>query len=671
MGYEALLFCPDEKTARTVTQVLSELEFNVEACLEPFAAVKKLMGQHFDAVVVDCDNEQNATLLFKSARNSTSNQASLAVAVVEGQAGVAKAFRIGANLVLTKPINIEQSKGTLRVARGLLRKGDPSKPAAAAPAPGTASAPAAAPAKPVAAKPVLPARPAVPAKPAAVAAPRPAAPPVVKPAAKPPTRPAVAAATTSIPAAHAPAAQTPVYSPLPASGHSAAPAEDPSRISAEDSAAPAPEAALTASARIAALPTRVMKLPASMPSATAVKPPSSTSSPATFGSGAASAPAPAREAEEPQVAEISLESAALETAPASDKPAEASASEPGYVGTAPAFTFGGANLPEEKTGKSKKTFLGVAAVVLVGGALYYGWTQYKGTVSQPVPVPTATKPLPAAPKPATPSSIPPSSTASGTTPTDSKSQSGSQPIATPAASPNDNGNGNDEDDSPDATAPASTKPAGSAPSAAGKASGSDKTGSDKSGSDKTGLDKTGPDKTGSDKTGSDKTEPDKTGSAKTGSGKSAASPLVVKGGTTPTLQAAGSAPDAPAPSMTGIAAAGAVAPPPNLGGTGSVTKPVLQTMSISQGVSRGLLIHQVAPIYPKSSIAMRIEGTVQLSTIISKTGDITHVKIVSGDPQLAKAAADAVKQWKYKPYLLNGEPVDIQTQVTVNFKLPN
>src|SRR6202140_2572275 len=132
MGYQALLFCPDEKTARTVTQVLSELEFSVEACSEPFAAVKKLMSQHFDAVVVDCDNEQNATLLFKSARNSTSNQASLAVAVVEGQAGVAKAFRIGANLVLTKPINIEQAKGTLRVAGGLLRKGEPLKPGAGA-----------------------------------------------------------------------------------------------------------------------------------------------------------------------------------------------------------------------------------------------------------------------------------------------------------------------------------------------------------------------------------------------------------------------------------------------------------------------------------------------------------------------------------------------------------
>jgi len=123
--------------------------------------------------------------------------------------------------------------------------------------------------------------------------------------------------------------------------------------------------------------------------------------------------------------------------------------------------------------------------------------------------------------------------------------------------------------------------------------------------------------------------------------------------------------------MTGIAVAGSSAPPPNLGSSGSVPKPVLQTMKISQGVSRGLLIHQVSPVYPKTALAMRIEGSVELSTTISKTGDITHVKVVSGEAQLAKAAADAVKQWKYKPYLLNGEPVDIETAVTVNFKLPN
>src|SRR3989475_9134439 len=145
MSYQALLFCPDERTAHVVTQVLSEVEFSVESCNEPFAAVKKLMAEHFDAVVVDCDNEQNATLLFKSARNSGSNQTSLAVAVVEGQARVAKAFRIGANLVLTKPINVEQAKGTLRVARGLLRKGGETGKSAPS-APSTSATPPASPA---------------------------------------------------------------------------------------------------------------------------------------------------------------------------------------------------------------------------------------------------------------------------------------------------------------------------------------------------------------------------------------------------------------------------------------------------------------------------------------------------------------------------------------------
>ena len=107
MSYQALLFCLDEKLARVVTQVLSELDFTVEPVNEPFAAVKKLMAQRYDAIVVDCENEPNATLLFKSARNSGSNQNSLALALVEGQAGVAKAYRIGANLVLNTS-NIKQ-----------------------------------------------------------------------------------------------------------------------------------------------------------------------------------------------------------------------------------------------------------------------------------------------------------------------------------------------------------------------------------------------------------------------------------------------------------------------------------------------------------------------------------------------------------------------------------
>lgn len=99
--------------------------------------------------------------------------------------------------------------------------------------------------------------------------------------------------------------------------------------------------------------------------------------------------------------------------------------------------------------------------------------------------------------------------------------------------------------------------------------------------------------------------------------------------------------------------------------------PVLQTLNVSQGVSQGLLVKKAQPTYPPSALRMRIEGAVQLMATISKNGNISAVKILSGDPQLARTAVDAVKQWKYKPYLLNGEPVEIQTQVTVNFKLPN
>jgi protein TonB len=110
---------------------------------------------------------------------------------------------------------------------------------------------------------------------------------------------------------------------------------------------------------------------------------------------------------------------------------------------------------------------------------------------------------------------------------------------------------------------------------------------------------------------------------------------------------------------------------PNLGTSNTTVKPLLQTVSVSQGVSQGLLYKKVAPSYPQNALRMHIEGIVELMATISKSGDITHIKIISGDAQLTKAASDAVKQWKYKPYLLNGEPVEIQTQVTVNFKLPH
>jgi protein TonB len=152
-----------------------------------------------------------------------------------------------------------------------------------------------------------------------------------------------------------------------------------------------------------------------------------------------------------------------------------------------------------------------------------------------------------------------------------------------------------------------------------------------------------------------------------------AAPLVVKGGEVPKVQnkAAVAAADAPAPSMIGLATPGSGGSLPNIVNSGSsAPRPILQTLNISQGVSQGLLMKKVQPVYPRNAMSMRVEGTVQLLATISKSGDISAVKVLSGPAQLTGAAADAVKQWKYKPYLLNGEPVEIQTQVTVVFRLP-
>lgn len=94
-----------------------------------------------------------------------------------------------------------------------------------------------------------------------------------------------------------------------------------------------------------------------------------------------------------------------------------------------------------------------------------------------------------------------------------------------------------------------------------------------------------------------------------------------------------------------------------------------QRVRVSMGVTQGLIIHRVNPVYPALARQARIQGTVILQAQISKTGDIENLQLVSGHPMLAPAAIEAVKQWKYKPYILNGEPVEVDTQVTVNFTL--
>jgi len=94
-----------------------------------------------------------------------------------------------------------------------------------------------------------------------------------------------------------------------------------------------------------------------------------------------------------------------------------------------------------------------------------------------------------------------------------------------------------------------------------------------------------------------------------------------------------------------------------------------QRVRVSSGVQSGLLVRRVQPNYPPLARQARIQGVVVLQAQISKEGNIENLQLISGHPMLAPAAIEAVKQWKYKPYLLNGEPVEVETQVQVNFTL--
>jgi protein TonB len=106
-----------------------------------------------------------------------------------------------------------------------------------------------------------------------------------------------------------------------------------------------------------------------------------------------------------------------------------------------------------------------------------------------------------------------------------------------------------------------------------------------------------------------------------------------------------------------------------IGGTGSVPHVTLNRVRVSGGVIEGNLLRKVTPTYPALAKTARIQGTVVLHAIISKQGNVENLTVLSGHPMLVQTAMDAVKQWKYKPYFLNGEPVEVETTVTVNFNL--
>jgi len=107
-------------------------------------------------------------------------------------------------------------------------------------------------------------------------------------------------------------------------------------------------------------------------------------------------------------------------------------------------------------------------------------------------------------------------------------------------------------------------------------------------------------------------------------------------------------------------------PPPTQGDTAQ--RPM--RVRVSAKVAEAIVAKKVQPQYPLEARVKHIQGTVILKVEISKEGDVTDLSVVTGHPSLATAAIEAVKQWKYKPYLLNGQAIAVETWVSVSFELP-
>jgi protein TonB len=106
-------------------------------------------------------------------------------------------------------------------------------------------------------------------------------------------------------------------------------------------------------------------------------------------------------------------------------------------------------------------------------------------------------------------------------------------------------------------------------------------------------------------------------------------------------------------------------PPPPVPPAPTVSAPI----RVGGEVQRANLVFQVKPTYPEILRRARVQGTVTLEATIAKDGQIENLRVLSGHPFLAQAAIDAVKQWRYRPTLLNGEPVEVVTNITVTFTL--
>jgi CheY-like chemotaxis protein len=121
MSLRSLVLCSDEKTTRVLRRVLGDLDIAVEQCTDSDAAIRKLTRQRFEAVIVDCNDEETAARVLASVRSAPCNKRSIAVAMIDSQRAVRSAFALGAHFVVYKPISAERARTSFRAAHALMK----------------------------------------------------------------------------------------------------------------------------------------------------------------------------------------------------------------------------------------------------------------------------------------------------------------------------------------------------------------------------------------------------------------------------------------------------------------------------------------------------------------------------------------------------------------------
>jgi c-di-GMP-binding flagellar brake protein YcgR len=122
MSLQSLVLCSDEKIVRVLRRVLSDLDIGIDQSPDADSAIRKLTRQRYEAVIVDCTDEQAASQVLKSARTAPCNKRAVAVAVIDGKKALRSAFDLGAHFVLYKPLSAERAKASFRAARALMKR---------------------------------------------------------------------------------------------------------------------------------------------------------------------------------------------------------------------------------------------------------------------------------------------------------------------------------------------------------------------------------------------------------------------------------------------------------------------------------------------------------------------------------------------------------------------